>query len=221
MSEFIKMGKKQERQSDKRKKMILSAAKKLFSKKGYDSVTMREIAKEAGCSHTTIYIYFKDKNALLHQLSMPSLQELNQQLKKISLMDELASLDKLKGISHKFIHFCLKNRDMYSLMINTQSSRVDESEPDLEINKLRLDIFRILMKAVQECLCIPNGEQLMAFTRIFYYNINGIFCTYSYLHEPLEVLLERLTPTFDLAAETLILGFKEKLNQGEDADESS
>ncbi|USK36536.1 TetR/AcrR family transcriptional regulator (plasmid) [Bacillus sp. F19] len=76
----------QERRSDKTKKMILIAAGKLFSKKGYDSVTMREIAKEAGCSHTTIYLYFKDKVTLLHQLSMPSLQELQQQLKKYHLL---------------------------------------------------------------------------------------------------------------------------------------
>ncbi|USK36535.1 hypothetical protein LIT25_27675 (plasmid) [Bacillus sp. F19] len=104
---------------------------------------------------------------------------------------------------------------MYSVFINTQSSRVDEEEPELEINKLRLEIFGLLMHAIQKCLSMPENEQLLAFTRIFYYNINGIFCTYSYLHEPIEVLLERLTPTFDLAVETLILGFKYKLKQGE------
>ncbi len=65
---------KKELRSEETKRMILKAAGKLFSEKGYDAVTMREIAKEAGCSHTTIYLYFKDKETLLHQLSMPTLQ---------------------------------------------------------------------------------------------------------------------------------------------------
>ena len=78
------MKSKQEQRSEETKKQILQSAGKLFAKKGYDAVTIREIAKDAGCSHTTIYLYFKDKEALLHQLSMPSLQKLHQQLQQIS-----------------------------------------------------------------------------------------------------------------------------------------
>lgn len=206
---------KQRHRSEETKKMILIAAGKLFSKKGYDSVTMREIAKEAGCSHTTIYLYFKDKEALLHQLSMPSLHELYQQLQQISLIHTLTVEDKLKQISREFIHFGLKNRNMYTVFINAKSSRVDE-EPELEINKLRVKIFELLMQLVQECLSIPKNDQLLAFTRIFFNNINGILTTYSYLHESIEGLMERLTPTFDLTIDILILGFKEKLKQGEE-----
>lgn len=65
------MSSKQEQRSEETKRSILAAAGLLFASRGYDSVTMREIAKEAGCSHTTIYIYFKDKEALLQQLSLP------------------------------------------------------------------------------------------------------------------------------------------------------
>jgi AcrR family transcriptional regulator len=69
-------GSKQMKRSEETKNSIITAAQKLFAEQGYDTVTMREIAKEAGCSHTTIYIYFKDKVALLNQLAMPSLLEL-------------------------------------------------------------------------------------------------------------------------------------------------
>lgn len=210
----------QARHSEETIKMILKVAGKLFSVKGYDSVTMREIAKEAGCSHTTIYLYFKDKETLLQQLSMPFLQELHQQLTQIAHMNELTSLDKLKRLSYEYIHFCLKNRNMYAVLINAKSSRVDEEEPELEMNQLRIEMFGILMQVIQECLPTSKKEQLLAFTRIFYYNINGIFCTYSYLHEPIEDLFARLTPTFDLAVETLILGFQEKLKRGDEKDEN-
>src|SRR3954464_6295605 len=109
--------------SEETKQNILHAAGQLFSERGYEAVTMREIAKAAGCSHTTIYLYFKDKETLLHQLSMPSLRELQQKLQQISLMNSLGAEDKLKGISLEYLHFCLKNRNMYSVFINAKSSR--------------------------------------------------------------------------------------------------
>jgi AcrR family transcriptional regulator len=82
---------KQELRSEETKRSILAAAGNLFAVRGYDAVTMREIAKEAGCSHTTIYIYFKDKEALLHQLSMPPLLSLMERME--TLLDQKALPD--------------------------------------------------------------------------------------------------------------------------------
>lgn len=206
---------KKELRSEETKRMILKAAGKLFSEKGYDAVTMREIAKEAGCSHTTIYLYFNDKETLLHQLSMPTLNALYQQLKNISLKKSLKAEEKLKEISREYILFGLKNQNMYSIFINEKSTRVDEVEQKLEINQLRVEIFNVLMEVIQQCLAIPKNDQLLAFTRIFFFTINGILSTYSNLHETIDELMERLTPTFDLTIDILILGFKEKLKEGE------
>lgn len=210
------VGNQQEQRAEKTKRMILQAAGQLFSKKGYDSVTIREIAKEAGCSHTTIYLYFKDKEALLHELSMPSLHALHDQLQQIACKDFVTPNNKLKEISREYILFGLRNQNMYTIFINTKSSRVDDEEPELEINKLRIEIFEVLMLVMQECLAMPKNKQLLAFTRIYFFNINGILSTYCYLHETIEELMERLTPTFDLAIDILILGFKQKLNRGEE-----
>ncbi|MDF2700298.1 MAG: transcriptional regulator [Haloplasmataceae bacterium] len=204
---------KHDSRSEETKNTILNVAGKLFSKKGYESVTMREIAKEAGCSHTTIYLYFKDKETLLHQLTMPSLRELHQTLQEIHIMNSIISEDKLKRISHEYLHFCMINRNMYSLLMNAKSTRVDEERPELEINKVRIGMFNLLKQVIQECLLMPNNDLLLAFTRTFYYNLNGIISTYLDNHEPLSILMERLTPTFNLAVEVLILGFREKLKQ--------
>ena len=205
------MVRKKELRSEETKKTILNAAGKLFSKKGYDAVTMREIAKEAGCSHTTIYLYFKDKEQLLYQLSMPTLNALHQQFRQIVSMNTLTGEDKLKEVSREYILFGLNNRNMYDIFINAKSSRVDEDEPALEINKLRVEMFGLFMQVIGECLSLEKSDQLLAFTRIFFYNLNGILGTYSYLHETVEELMERLTPTFELAVEILIVGCREKL----------
>lgn len=208
------MDSKQSHRSEGTKKAILSAAGKLFASIGYDSVSIREIAKQANCSHTTIYLYFKDKESLLHQLSMPSLTLLRQNMQQIVQSNAKMPDDKLKEICNQFIQFCLNNKNLYTIFINVKSTRVDEQKPTLVINQLRLEIFSIMKNVLGECLSLPNNDQLLAYSRIFFYNLYGILSTYSYQHEPTEVLLERLIPTFDLSVEILLSGFKANLKLG-------
>lgn len=208
------MVRKLESRSEETRKEILLAAEKLFSKKGFNNVTIREIAKSAGCSHTTIYLYFKDKMALLHQLSMPPLQELKKQIKAIFLQDALFSEDRIRKISRKFIQFCLQNRNMYNLLFVTEATRVDEDEPELEMNKLRIELFGFLKNALQECLQIQSDDILLDYSRIYFFTLHGIIGTYTQSKEPLDELMKRLGATFDDAIEVLLLGFKQKLKEG-------
>lgn len=48
-----------------RKNHILDAAAKQFAQQGFHTTTIKDIAKEAGIADGTIYIYFKNKTALL------------------------------------------------------------------------------------------------------------------------------------------------------------
>jgi AcrR family transcriptional regulator len=48
-----------------RERALLSAAGKLFSSRGYDAATTREIAALAGCAEGLIHRYFKGKEGLL------------------------------------------------------------------------------------------------------------------------------------------------------------
>lgn len=54
--------------TEERKKEIHSAAEQLFGERGYEKVTMAEIAAQAGMSKKTLYVHFADKEALLKSL---------------------------------------------------------------------------------------------------------------------------------------------------------
>ncbi len=47
---------------------IFSIAEQLFGEKGFENVTMSEIATAAGMSKKTLYVYFSDKRELLISL---------------------------------------------------------------------------------------------------------------------------------------------------------
>ena len=48
-----------------RRNQILAAAAKVFAEKGFHAATIKDIAKEAGIAHGTIYNYFENKTALM------------------------------------------------------------------------------------------------------------------------------------------------------------
>lgn len=51
-------------ESDDTKKRVLEAAGKVFSEKGYDSATVREICEQAGANIAAVNYYFGDKKSL-------------------------------------------------------------------------------------------------------------------------------------------------------------
>lgn len=55
-------------QYGKTKQKIFDTAVELFSEKGYDSVSMREIAAQIGISETAIYNHFVNKEAILNDI---------------------------------------------------------------------------------------------------------------------------------------------------------
>ncbi|MEM6685355.1 MAG: TetR/AcrR family transcriptional regulator [Bacteroidota bacterium] len=65
------------------KSKILEAAKKCFNDKGVAHVSIREISREVGISHSNLIYHFKDKNALLtslHAQILASAIQLNQDI---------------------------------------------------------------------------------------------------------------------------------------------
>ncbi|GAB6931075.1 hypothetical protein JCM10914A_50580 [Paenibacillus sp. JCM 10914] len=203
---------KQKQKSEETIKKIVAASEILFASKGYDSVTMREIAKEAGCSHTTIYIYFKDKEALLTHLSMPPLQALLVKIEAL-LGEEFDPEDILKAISLEFIVFCLTNRNTYNLFIAVKSVQVDDKNTDMELNQLRNLMFGKFTGALQACLKLGSDDQkLLMYSRILFFSLNGIVATYTSSEESVEQLMNRLSPTFDEAFEVMLTGFKHRIS---------
>jgi AcrR family transcriptional regulator len=204
------MASRQKLRSEETKQAILTAAQQLFAERGFDSVTMREIAKAADCSHTAIYIYFKDKEALLHQLATGPLQALRQQLEAIVKDESASPEDRLREISRTFLAFGFQHRNLYAVAFMAKGSRVDEDAPALAVQQLRNDLFALLGQAVQASVNPGlDKERTVAYARIHFFILHGILSTYPGTEEPLDALMARVGLTFELAVEVLLAGFKE------------
>jgi AcrR family transcriptional regulator len=84
---------------------ILAAASKMFADRGYEAVTLREIAKEIGYTHAVIYQHFPDKAHILAELSRETIGLMVQNFDAIAA--EHSSLkERLFATSRGLIQFC-------------------------------------------------------------------------------------------------------------------
>ena len=63
------------RDKENRPTEIINSALKLFEKKGFESTTFSDIAKDCNIARSTIYLYFTDKNDLLEKAMIARISE--------------------------------------------------------------------------------------------------------------------------------------------------
>lgn len=207
--------------ADATRAAVLEAAERLFQVHGFDRVTMRQIAAQADCSHTVIYRYFSDKEALFEALAVPMLEELD---RRIALLiaphgardgeGELGSeagnrVQRLVDVGLAFVRFGLENRSMFRLYFIVRAGRVDGGSPDQRVDKLRIGLFNKLRDTVTETLGPRAGEeQRLACARGMYYLLHGMIGTYEHSAESADALMSRLTATYEYAIRALITGYQ-------------
>jgi TetR/AcrR family transcriptional regulator len=65
---------RREEEKDRRRSEILANAEKLYSKQGWDAVTMDQVARSARLSRALVYVYFRDKEDLLFAIGDRAMQ---------------------------------------------------------------------------------------------------------------------------------------------------
>ncbi len=82
---------------EKKRKRILAAAIRVFSRKGFYQTRIKEIARQAGVADGTIYLYFKNKDDILISIFEDRIDELNRKMTEIAGSD-IPAAEKIKQI---------------------------------------------------------------------------------------------------------------------------
>ena len=101
------------------KDLILQSAKALFVEKGIEKTTIRNIADKINYSIGTVYVYFQDKNAILHALHSLGFRQYSD--RQLALQYITDPMERLIARGRDYIMFALENPDMYDLMFNLKA----------------------------------------------------------------------------------------------------
>lgn len=107
------------REKEELKAQILKASMMLFVEKGIEQTTIRNIANAIDYSIGTVYVYFKDKNAILHALHTQCFSELGGQVRALYNIKD--PMERLKAMGNVYIGYAKDNPDKYDLMFNLKA----------------------------------------------------------------------------------------------------
>lgn len=139
-----------EKEKEERRNYIIDAAEKLFFDKGYDNVSMNDIAQEVGVNRATLYLYFKNKETVYSAVVLRAVKIRNKMFEEGAKGNN--GLDKLRGIGMAYFKFCNDFYDYYNVFLYFNSQRFDKSDNEYvpEIRAFSCKTIQIMRESIEE-----------------------------------------------------------------------
>jgi AcrR family transcriptional regulator len=111
-----------------RRPELLAAAQQLFFKHGYAGATVEHVARAAGLSKRTVYLYFKNKDELFLAVAEQGLLKLRTELEGLSL-DELSIKEAIEIIIRVYLDFAHKEPEFFRMIFREASAEMVAAAP--------------------------------------------------------------------------------------------
>ncbi len=139
---------RREREKEKRRNDIIDVAERLFFSRGYDNVTMEDIARETELARGTLYLYFKNKDDIYIAIAIRGLKILNGLFRE-GYMKGNTGIEKIKLMLLAVYDFYRKYPGYYTTIGNMQSRGFNKEDyPEMEeVESIHGDSFRMVLDA--------------------------------------------------------------------------
>ena len=138
---------RREREKLEMRQLIVDAAIKMYLEEGYEKLTLRGIAKQIEYAPGTIYLYFKDKDALFHAMHEWAFERLFEKFSTLATIKD--PILRLKELGFTYIQFAFDNPELYDLMfILTEPMCARDNHEGWECG---FKVYGFLRATVEEC----------------------------------------------------------------------
>lgn len=152
--------------TNKRKKQILNTAAKLFKKRGYSAVTMRDLADAINIKAASLYNHIESKQEILSTIIIDIAEAFTSGMEKIK-NESQSSIEKLKKIIELHIDLTVQNPDAMACL-NNDWMHLEENLPYFV--KMREDYeenFRsIINEGIAQGEIAPLDTEIMLFSML-------------------------------------------------------
>jgi len=102
---------------NKTKKAIFEAAIKVFSRNGYDSATMDEMATTAGVAKGSLYYHFKSKEEIFYFIVQAGIDLINNEVKE-AIKEINDPIERLKEAAKVQLKYVYTNKDLFRVIMS-------------------------------------------------------------------------------------------------------
>jgi AcrR family transcriptional regulator len=200
------------KEKDSRKKLILKSARTLFFKKGFNNVTVDEIAKSSELGKGSIYLYFNSKEEIYAQILLNDIEDFNQQVYVLLNKKKIAA-DLLVEFSNIYVDFFFNDGELFRILMTymLQPAKMNLTEKlnsqILTANARSIDVIGKILQLGVSSKEFPANINIKQNQNAIWGLLNGIISLYIFSGSPIK-RRERINSTIKLALEVFIKGFK-------------
>lgn len=154
---------RKEREKEELKQRILNAAVEIFRERGFENTSIRAIADKIEYSPTTIYLYYKDKNALFHDVHEEGFRLMQKFFAPLAQVADPFERLLLQG--RYYMDFATRHPEFYDLMF-LQKAPIEDLE-GTEAWHEGESAFGYLVSNIQES--IDKGQLMAENAEVFGY----------------------------------------------------
>ncbi|TRW95881.1 TetR/AcrR family transcriptional regulator [Candidatus Methylobacter oryzae] len=206
----MSISERRERDRLKIRTKILDAARELFAAEGYDAVTMRRIADTIEYSATTIYLHFKDKDALIRELCRVDALSLAQAFQSVAAEPE--PLERLRKIGMAYVAFGIEHPNHYRLMFMSNRKNDEADLAEMGHGKPETDGYALLLNTCREAidrqLLAPELTDPDLLAQAFWAATHGVVAIHIALYGDPWIEWRSLEETAELTINAMINGLK-------------
>jgi AcrR family transcriptional regulator len=189
---------------------ILDAARGLFTRHGYEAVTMRAIGREIGYTATALYYHFPNKESLLLELCENDFRKLSDSIQRLAKIADPVERTRQTGIA--YVDFGLRHPQHYRLMFMTPRPEPEPHQVRIERGNPNEDGFAFLMLALQESIDAhrlrPEFKDANLVAQVFWACVHGVVSLHLTKRESKWIQWHSAPQTAELMINALLRGLE-------------
>ena len=154
------------------KQRILEEARQVLEAEGVNALSTRRLAKAVGCTATSLYIYFDNKEALLHVLMEEGFEKLGEELKACTATTSPA--ERPRALANTYLNFGLNHPAWYELMFLLPAERLGSPYPPEKYRQGRRYLERLSEALTGDIDSSLAGEQTLIQATLLWSHLHGL-----------------------------------------------
>lgn len=145
----MSLDQRREREKQDRRDSILDAAERVFFAKGFEKSSMDEIARTAQLSRALLYVYFKDKAAIMRGLMLRAGEALRNRFADAIGQSEVGA-EQVGHIGRAYYRFSIEMPDYFDVLTQatTFEHLADEDEQSTALHACAAEAMSMMVSAL-------------------------------------------------------------------------
>ena len=167
----------------------MDATRTLLVRDGYQSLSMRKIASAVGCSVSSIYLYFANRDELVHALMDEGFERWYQIVSDPAAL-ALSPVQQLERHCRRYIEFGLENAEFYEIMYMLHPEQMARFPKTLFRRATRS--MDVLSRIVRECAPdrFRDADEARVHAHVVWAILHGVVSTL--LAQRIDIRIDRM-----------------------------